>query len=99
VAIKSTGSLGGNVKRKRRTEITVETETIVCLRRRSRAALTRWCPQCAAEVKLVTPEEAAAQSGLSLRAIYRKVEADRLHFSETADGRLFICLNSLTLST
>src|SRR5581483_10808060 len=91
----STGSFGGKVKRKRRTEITVESETIVCLRRRSRAALTAWCPQCAAEVKLVTPEEAEAHSGFSLRAIYRKVEADRLHFSETAEGQLFICLNSL----
>ena len=83
------------MKRKRRTEITVETETIVCLRRRSRTALTAWCPQCATEVKQVTPEEAAMYSGLSLRTIYRKVEADRLHFSETAEGRLFICLNSL----
>lgn len=83
------------MKRKRRTEITVETETIVCLRRRSQAALIAWCPQCAAEVKLVTPEAAALHSGLSLRAIYRRIEADRLHFSETAEGQLFICLNSL----
>lgn len=83
------------MKRKRRTEITVETETIVCLRRRSHAALTGWCPQCAVEVKLVTPEEAGLLTGFSLRDICRKVEAGCLHFRETADGRLFICLNSL----
>ena len=83
------------MKRKRRTEITVETETIVCLRRWSRVALADWCPQCAAEVKLVTLEEAGLLTGLSLRAICRKVEAGRLHFRETTDGRLFICLNSL----
>lgn len=83
------------MKRKRRTEITVETETIVCWRRRSRVTPTAWCSQCAAEVELVTPEGAAAHSGFNLRAIYRKVEAGRLHFRETAEGRLLICLNSL----
>jgi len=44
---------------------------------------------------MATPEEAAILTGFSLRAICRQVEAGGLHFRETANGQLFICLNSL----
>jgi hypothetical protein len=30
-----------------------------------------------------------------LRAIYRRVEAGELHFTETPEGQLLICLNSI----
>jgi hypothetical protein len=79
---------------KRRTEITVETEQVLILRR-ARRATRAWCPKCRAEVGMVAPEDAATLGGLSLRAVCRRVEAGELHFRETADGRLFICLNSL----
>jgi hypothetical protein len=63
--------------------------------KRSEPPARAWCAECAAGVELVTPEEAALLTGSSQRAICRQVEAGRLHFSETADGRLFVCLNSL----
>lgn len=44
---------------------------------------------------MVTAERAAALSGLSTRAIYRKIESRQIHFIETADGRLWVCGNSL----
>ncbi|HXG68777.1 MAG TPA: hypothetical protein VNO70_27010 [Blastocatellia bacterium] len=44
---------------------------------------------------MVTPEEAVILTGISARAIYRWVEGGRVHYTETAAGFLFICLQSL----
>ena len=44
---------------------------------------------------MLTPSEVAALSATSTRAIYRRVEEGKLHFVETEDGLLFICLASL----
>jgi hypothetical protein len=78
----------------KRTKITVETDRLLVIRRRQRFALA-WCAECAAEVRLATAEEAAVMVGLSLRDLCRRVEEGRLHFRETADGLLWICVNSL----
>jgi hypothetical protein len=44
---------------------------------------------------MVTADEAASQAGLSARAIYQLIEARALHFIETPDRLVFVCLNSL----
>ena len=44
---------------------------------------------------MVTADEAAGLAGVSSRTIYRRVEAESLHFMETNEGRLLICTNSL----
>jgi hypothetical protein len=80
--------------KKRRTEITIETERLLLLKG-ARRPIFLWCEECRAEVKMVTPEEAAAATGVRLRAIYRRVEAGELHFTETPEGQLLICLNSI----
>jgi hypothetical protein len=72
---------------------------VVWKRGQAKQPLLAWCPQCAAQVRMVTLEEAMPLTGRSLRAICREVEAGHLHFSETADGQLFICLNSLRTQT
>jgi hypothetical protein len=54
-----------------------------------------WCPECCREVPMVSPEEAALARRLSPRLVYRLVEAHDVHFVETSDGALFICLASL----
>ena len=79
---------------KKRTEITVETERILVIRRRYRAIET-WCDSCAEQVVMIRPDQAAAVSGQSLRAIFGDIERDTLHFMEQSDGMLLICLNSL----
>jgi hypothetical protein len=78
----------------KKTKITVQTDRVLVIRRRRRGGL-KWCESCAARVEMMNPEEAAAVSGLSLRAIFRLVEASRLHFTETAEGLLWVCFNSL----
>ena len=45
---------------------------------------------------MVTPEEAAAIAGISVRSIYARVEAHSVHFVETPDGLLLLCANSLS---
>jgi hypothetical protein len=49
------------------------------------------CEECASEVTLLAPEEAAFVSRLNVRAIYRLVETGLIHFKETADGLLLVC--------
>lgn len=80
--------------RKKRTEITIETDRIVLIKGR-RPQARAWCMSCASQVSMVTVDEAASFAHVSSRAIYRWIEGGELHFIETADGRLVICLNSI----
>ena len=86
--------VGGGMGRKKRTEITMETDQVTVIYR-PRDFVRAWCEGCAEEVGMVTAEQAAAISGIGPRAIYQAVEADALHFVETADRVLFICPKSL----
>lgn len=80
---------------KKRTLITVETDRVVLINGSPLSQLV-WCAACAAQVRMVTVDQAAALARTSSRMIYRMVENDQLHFTETPEGRLFICLNSLS---
>lgn len=72
----------------------VEIEQVVVLRIPAGARCV-WCPECVAQVAVVTPEEAARIAGVTTRAIYRQIEARALHFTEMPGGALLICLNSV----
>lgn len=89
--------LGGAVRTTKRTEITIETDRIVVLSRRKVSAVS-WFRECSQRTKMVTVEEAAAIAGVTSRTMYRWADAERLHFTETADGVLMICRASLTSS-
>lgn len=82
------------MKTKSRTEITIETDEIMVLRHRIKVSRS-WCAQCSEQTALVTADQAAVVAGVSSRTIYRWVEADKLHFMETPEGLLLICLNSI----
>jgi hypothetical protein len=82
------------VRIRRKTTITAETERILIIKRRG-IEKRGWCEGCGEQVRLVTLETASAVTGFSVRAICRMVEADETHFSETLNGSLLICLNSL----
>ena len=86
------------MKNESRTEITVETERVLIIKKRKGSVLT-WCPTCAGRVLMVRVDEAATLSRVSARAIYRWVEADKVHFVETPEGWLLICLSSLAGNT
>jgi excisionase family DNA binding protein len=79
---------------KKRMEITVEIDRMMLVS--SQKSPTLWCELCAAHVRMLTVDEAAALTGASSRNVYRRVESGELHFAETPEGRLFICPDSLS---
>ena len=87
------------MKRRKLTEVLIETVETVIIRRSRRPSgepLAAWCEECGLETLMISPDAAAELVGASLREIYRRVEAGALHFIETPEGRLFICPASLT---
>ena len=54
-----------------------------------------WCSGCGAEATMITPQQAAALAGVTVRTIYQWVESNRVHFIETGDGLLLVCVNTL----
>ena len=81
-------------KKKQRTEVTIEKQELRIIREPGSSA---WglCPQCGIEVRLVSANQAAALAGESTRAIYRWIEDGMVHFTETSEGHLFVCLASI----
>jgi len=78
----------------KRTEITIETEEFHILRGALRSARA-WCGECQAEVRMMSVDEAATAAGVNERTIYRWVESGKVHFMETLQGSLLVCLASL----
>ena len=79
----------------RRTVITFEKlERTLYLLSDSGPMLAR-CEMCNAEVSWLTPNQVSAVTGLSLREVFRRIEGNSFHFTETESGLLHICPNSL----
>lgn len=80
--------------RTRKTKVTVETHQLLVIRDGKRLR-EDWCRSCSKLVRMLSADEAAALAGVSLRTLCHRVETGKLHFKETGDGLLFICLDSL----
>jgi hypothetical protein len=79
---------------KRITEIEILKQETLIIRQPS-GRLRPFCPACGGTQPMLTPEEAAALSAVSLRAIFRWIETDIVHFQEMPEGQLYVCANSL----
>jgi hypothetical protein len=79
---------------KKTTRITVETRRVVVISGGGGSAL-QWCASCDREVRMLTPQDAAAVANVHTRLVYQWVESGLVHFSEAPDGLLLICVNSL----
>ncbi|MBI1765300.1 MAG: hypothetical protein HYR56_28125 [Acidobacteria bacterium] len=84
----------------KRTEITIEQHEITIVRSGQHRLLPAepqraWCPVCKEEVVMLTAETAAQVRGVSRREVYRRLERGALHFNETAEGVVQVCLTSL----
>jgi hypothetical protein len=77
---------------KRRIEFSVETEKITL---RGAAPVISWCADCERHSMRITPEQAALLAGVSELLVYRMIEGEQLHRTETAEGRFRICMASL----
>lgn len=76
------------------TEITIEKERVLLVRRRQTSAI-EWCARCSDRVAMLPLDQAASVAGVSSRTIYRLVENGQLHFQDTPEGMLLVCLDSL----
>ena len=83
-----------SMKIRSRTEIIVETRRTLIIKSRGHCRFER-CEECGVPVRTATATEAAAIAGISPGAIYRLMEAHKIHFMEMPDGIVLICHNSL----
>ena len=79
---------------KKKTKLTIETERLLIIRGGSSHRCAK-CEACGEVVRLITVDEAAMLAQVGSRAIYRLVEAEKIHFIETGNELLLICFNSL----
>jgi hypothetical protein len=82
-------------RRKTTIVVTIEQRQRMTVRRGHRS-IDGWCDECSAEALLLSPDEAAAVLQTNAREIFRQVEAGTVHFVESIDGSLRVCVNSLT---
>ena len=81
----------------RTTRITVETETFLVVRR-AKAALA-WCPECCAEVDVITLTEDSFSEPATAAQVEAWLRTGRLHLWYFADGTTQICVPSLLQSS
>lgn len=80
----------------RRTEKAVEIHEFYVVRTTS-GSLPALCDECSeGGAFMVAPEQAALVTHIPLRTIYRWIESSLVHFRETPNGLLLVCLRTLT---
>jgi hypothetical protein len=83
------------MKRKTRIKTEIEVREVWIISDPQEAAPVS-CQICASpQCVLLAPEVMATLTGISLRNLFRLVEAGQVHYLEQADGSLLICPNSL----
>jgi hypothetical protein len=76
-----------------RTEITFEMDRVIVIGRHGSSV--QWCADCHERVDMMTTDQAAIIARVNSRTIFRWADSGRLHSSETPEGLLLICPNSL----
>jgi hypothetical protein len=82
------------MKKTKRTEVVIEREQVFVIRKLDNR-VPQCCPQCRDQAQMVSVDQASSIVRLTARAIYQQVESQRVHYAETPDGKLLICLSSL----
>jgi hypothetical protein len=78
---------------RKRTEITIETDRVLIIRRRR--VVRVWCQECRSQADMVDLREAEGLTGLSRRALSEGAEARKWHMCQGQDGASLVCLESL----
>jgi len=79
---------------KKRTEITVETDRWLVVKRHRRTA---WCTACSRQVEMLNIDDAAIFAQVNSRTIFRWAESGAVHSTESPEGLLLICPHSPNL--
>ena len=77
----------------KQTKITFESESLLVLRGRSSSRA--WCPLCGADAEMIALESIGVISNLDQPALEEWLNSGELHRSQTSDGSVLVCLNSL----
>jgi hypothetical protein len=75
------------------TKITVETESLTIIRR-ARTSVA-WCPDCQAEVEVITLDREVAGESISAVELQHWLAPEKLHIWQPPAGPMQICLTSL----
>jgi hypothetical protein len=75
-----------------RTEITVETDRWVVVKRHK---TTSWCETCSRQVEMLNVDDAAIVARVNSCTVFRWAKSGVLHSTETPEGLLRVCLRSL----
>lgn len=89
------------MKRMKRTELIIETDELFILSGNgaSHVASRRGCERCGAQAEMLSPESLAHVYLIGVREVFRLVEADLVHFEETPEGSLLVCLPSFVAAS
>ena len=83
------------MKKTRRTEKTVEIHEVYAIRTAS-GSLPALCSDCSTgDAIMLPPDPAAILSHVPTRMIYRLVETGSIHYRESPNGSLIVCVRSL----
>lgn len=78
---------------KRKVEIQIETERVCIVRHRKSKVAD--CPLCGDQTVMISLDEAAVSSGVSVRHLCHRIELEELGFSEQPNGLLLVCSRCL----
>ena len=79
----------------KRIVITSESREVFIIRRSSSCGFTSYCPSCGFETEILTLDQAVSYALEDTREMIRRIDDQRVHSLETADGHLLVCRNSL----
>lgn len=82
---------------RKRTEITVEIDRLLVIGRdlRGHRRVVAWCARCARHHEMLASDDAAITARVKSSTIFRWVESGRIQSTETPEGLLLICPESL----
>ena len=75
------------------TRITIETETLLIIRRAT--VSSAWCPNCDAEVDVITLENDSLAEQITATQIQEWLATGKLHFWQIPNGPARLCVTSL----
>ena len=94
--IRRKGKIFSSMAIKRRTEITIETHEVTVIHLSQHQTTMAFCERCQTMLIHLSVLRVATILGLRETAIFRLVESEQIHATESADGRLLICANSFS---
>ena len=85
---------GINLVSKRKIRITVDTDSVVLVRRRQNLTQA-WCEKCVAFTECSSFQEACALTSSDANALAELIQSEKLHLVKTPDAAVLVCFLSI----